>query len=77
MHGNVAEWCADWHGADYYQQSPRQDPPGPPEGSARVVRGGCWYYHGQDCRSAYRVRGGPAGRFLNLGFRVALVLSGK
>jgi formylglycine-generating enzyme required for sulfatase activity len=75
LHGNVWEWCSDWFDAGYYKQSPRQDPPGPPEGSHRVRRGGCWRRYGRYCRSACRGRSGPAIRYSRLGFRVALVLS--
>jgi formylglycine-generating enzyme required for sulfatase activity len=77
MHGNVAEWCSDWYGADYYGTSPRRDPQGPSEGSFRVVRGGGWYGAAGYCRSAYRSSGAPAGRFTSLGFRVALVPVGR
>src|SRR5262249_7536214 len=76
IHGNAWEWWADWNGADSYKQSPRQDPPGPPEGSARVFRAGGWFGHGQDCRAARPVGDVPAGRNSSLGCRVALVLSG-
>jgi uncharacterized protein (TIGR02996 family) len=54
MHGNVEEWCSDWHGEDYYGKSPERDPPGPGEGSGRVIRGGCWSALGVYCRSASR-----------------------
>lgn len=38
MHGEVAEWCADWHGE--YSPDSVTDPIGPAGGWAKVVRGG-------------------------------------
>ena len=43
MTGNVSEWCADRYRADYYRGAPASNPAGPPDGYARVLRGGSWY----------------------------------
>jgi len=42
MAGIVWEWVADWYDADYYQNSPAQNPTGPDSGTYRVLRGGSW-----------------------------------
>ena len=40
MAGNEKEWCADWFDAAYYQQSPLEDPQGPPSSRYKAVHGG-------------------------------------
>ncbi len=78
MHGNVWEWCLDRYGADYYRKSPRKDPVGPLAGSWRVIRGGSWGDVGDRLRSSHRFSSNsPDTRYGNLGFRVALVPSGR
>ena len=54
MYGNVWEWCHDYYGEDYYEQSPENNPRGPGSGQTRVVRGGCWNSRPDMCRSSYR-----------------------
>ncbi len=72
MHGNVLEWCQDWYGP-YSSDSP-QDPRGPDQGDARVLRGGSWYNSPGWCRSASRHRPEPGYRLRLCGCRVVLCL---
>jgi formylglycine-generating enzyme required for sulfatase activity len=73
MHGNVWEWCHDWHGESYYRQFASTmaiDPQGPSDGEHRVFRGGSWSFTAKFCRSAYRGRAVPSYRGGYVGFRV-------
>ena len=70
MHGNVYEWCWDWHDDTYYSVSPSDDPQGPSNGSFRALRGGSWDHIGNFCRAAARARGAPDGVNDCIGFRV-------
>jgi eukaryotic-like serine/threonine-protein kinase len=55
MAGNVYEWVSDWYAADYYQNSPTDNPPGPDQGTARVIRGGAWSSDWNFLRTASRL----------------------
>ncbi len=76
MHGNVWEWCADLAGA--YPGGRVTDPRGPADSqyrTARIVRGGAWWYSAEYCRSASRNKRDQNLRSSSVGFRVALVPS--
>jgi formylglycine-generating enzyme required for sulfatase activity len=73
MHGNVWEWCADWHSNDY-GQSPLADPTGANSGSLRVYRGGAWRVRAGHCRSAGRDGAALSMRRNHLGFRLAATI---
>ncbi len=73
MNGNVSEWCNDWYDADYYKQLILNDPQGPKEGTAKVVRGGAWSTsinpETQVSLLASRGGGAPKAGGTGLGFR--------
>lgn len=68
MHGNVWQWCKDWHGG--YSAKEVTDPQGPKSGTNRVSRGGSWGSHPVFCRSANRNFSAPENRSEYYGCRV-------
>lgn len=72
MHGNVWQWCQDWHGG--YQRQDVVDPQGPKSGANRVMRGGSWGSNPIFCRSANRNFSDPATRTEYYGLRVCFTL---
>ncbi|MBI3794369.1 MAG: formylglycine-generating enzyme family protein [Nitrospinae bacterium] len=71
MAGNAFEWVADWYDADYYRQSPVDNPQGPATGTFRGLRGGSWIGNANFIRSSYRGNDSQANRLNYFGFRCA------
>jgi formylglycine-generating enzyme required for sulfatase activity len=69
IYGNAWEWVADWY--ENYPNEAQVDPPGPPSGEARVLRGGAFNGLPEVLRSANRFRNQPSYRYWNFGFRCA------
>lgn len=59
MHGNVWEWTSDWFSADYFRESPVDDPQGPATGTHHTLRGGSASVESHECRSTIRGEANP------------------
>lgn len=80
MHGNIYEWCRDWHHArlpggvdpDLYaaKSTALKNRTGD---CSRSRRGGCWTDDGWACRTAFRLRFEPERRYDHIGFRIVAV----
>ena len=69
MHGNVNEWCEDWHGD--YPAGAVTDPKGPATGKYRVLRVGSFDLLVSKARSSNRSDVTPTSRDSCIGFRLA------
>ena len=70
--GNVWEWCQDWFSANYPLLRIKDNPQGPGNGDAKVIRGGSYLCHHSYCnryRVAARTANTPDSSTGNLGFR--------
>jgi formylglycine-generating enzyme required for sulfatase activity len=68
MHGNVFEWCEDWHGD--YPAAAEINPKGAANGTRRVLRGGSFYSVVLNVRSSNRGANLPSFRNYGCGFRL-------
>jgi len=70
--GNAWEWCHDWFHPTYHVTATRINPVGPPEGAAKVMKGGSYLCHKSYCnryRVAARTSNTPDSATTNISFR--------
>ncbi len=73
MCGNVMEWCDDYFDEDAYKKAVRNIPFSPRHVMERAVRGGAFNLDARRCRAAARRRMSQGLKYINLGFRVAMI----
>ena len=71
MSGNVSEWCTDWYGSNYYENSTDINPVNTKSSGNRVNRGGSWLIDPDYLRVGNRTSNTPTGTIYYLGFRLA------
>jgi formylglycine-generating enzyme len=70
--GNTWEWCTDWFDTRYHVMATRNNPVGPGQGNAKVMKGGSYLCHASYCnryRVAARTSNTPDSATTNIGFR--------
>jgi formylglycine-generating enzyme required for sulfatase activity len=72
MAGNVFEWVFDWYDANYYGQSPVENPTGPESGQYRVIRGSSFESAPEQISSTIRRFNEPLDSGRDIGFRCAV-----
>jgi formylglycine-generating enzyme required for sulfatase activity len=77
MHGNLWEWCRDYHNAKFYAKAKNVDPENTAKARHRVARGGSWRDNPDWSRSARRGEASSTQRHSTIGFRVVIGAGGK
>jgi formylglycine-generating enzyme required for sulfatase activity len=77
MAGGMAEWTNDWFDREYYASSPAENPPGPAQGTYKVIRGGAWSDPASRVTVFFRNWVRPVMRQPNIGFRCAYPAEGS
>ncbi len=72
MHGNVWQWCSDWHQRFLSSMPAQENPQGPAEGLQRIMRGGSFRCAPSDCGSRWRYSDTPDTCGESNGFRVVV-----
>lgn len=70
--GNAWEWMSDWFHPSFHVSSTRFNPIGPPDGKAKVIKGGSYLCHSSYCnryRVAARTSNTPDSATTNISFR--------
>mgnify|MGYP001035720262 CR=1 FL=1 len=70
--GNVFEWTNDWYDANYYDNSPYDNPQGPAGGEWISVRGGGWKSSSNFVRTSHRDISQPDAMNYVMGFRCVM-----
>lgn len=71
MSGNVWEWVHDWNDPAYYASSKESNPQGPPSGTEKIAKGGCYDSLADGVRVAERIPLPPEHTDAFTGFRLA------